>query len=238
MSFTEENKQTFPILVVDDNDNNIFTLTRRLQKEGYNNFQIARNGTEALEKIAVEKFDLVLLDLQMPDINGYEVLKRIKTEKTTQDIMVLMISGDDSIENITECIRMGAEDFLPKPFNVEILNARVGSCLKKSRYKAQEKIYTDKIEFEKQQYRSLLEATFPKQIIETLKENKQVEPSLYPRTAVLFIDLAGFTDYCALHEPKEIFDNLQDYVNLCEKLCEKYNLEKKKDLKSNETNKC
>ncbi len=226
----ENYKNNFAILLVDDNDDNIYTLSRRLQREGYQNLQVAKNGFEALEKIKNGSYDLVLLDLTMPDMNGIEVLTKIKSSPETEHIMVLMISGDDRIENIVSCIKLGADDFLPKPFNVELLQARVGACLKKKWYTERENVYKEKIEFEKLQYRQLLEATFPQKIISELAESKKVEPSLYLKTAIIFTDISGFTSYCSTHSPQEIYANMQEYVNLCERLSIKYNLEKIKTI--------
>lgn len=226
----ETYKNNFAILVVDDNDDNIFTLTRRLEKEGYHNLQVAKNGIEALEKIHNGSYDLVLLDLTMPDMNGIEVLTKIKSSPDTEHIMVMMISGDDRIENVVSCIKLGAEDFLQKPFNVELLKARVGNCLKKKWYDEKERIYKEKIEFERKQYQQLLEATFPQKIIGELAENKSIKPNIYPKTAIIFTDISGFTSYCSMHSPQEVFENMQSYVNLCEKLSVKYNLEKIKTI--------
>lgn len=223
-------KDQLSILVVDDNEDNLFTLTRRLKKEGYTNYITVNNGKDALARTKDSKIDLVLLDLLMPDINGDEVLKQIKSDKATNAIMVLMISGDDRTENIAECIRLGAEDFLQKPFNVDILKARIGGGLRKKYYAEQEKDYLEKIEFEKQQSVQLLEATFPGKIIEELTKNGKVAPLLYKNTAVIFTDISGFTNYCSKHSPKEVFDNMQAYVNLCEKLSEKHGLEKIKTI--------
>lgn len=218
------------ILLVDDNSDNIFTLSRRLNKEGYKNLQTAVNGTEALRKVGESDFDLILLDLHMPDIEGAQILKQLKDDPKTENIPVLMISGDDTIENIAECIRYGAEDFLPKPFNVDILRARVSSSLKKRAYIKQEIILKEKLSYEKQQYRKLLEAIFPEKIIRELMGAQKVSPFLHKDTSIIFTDISEFTDYCSSHTPQEIFDNMQAYVTLCEELAIKHKLEKIKTI--------
>ena len=226
----EEGKKGFSILVVDDNDDNLFTLTHRLQKEGYQTIEKATSGKEALDKINTGAFDLVLLDLMMPDITGKDVLANIKSNPETEKVMVLMISGDDRIESAIECIKLGAEDFLQKPFNTDLLRARVGSCLKKKLYSDQEEIYKEKLEFEREQYKQLLEAIFPQKIISELTEYKKVKPCVYNNTSVIFIDIFEFTLYCSKHSPQEIFEDLQIYFNLCEHLSYKHNLEKIKTI--------
>lgn len=120
------------ILVVDDNEANRDVLTRRLKRQDYAVYT-ADDGTEALEKIRAENFDLVLLDIMMPGLDGYEVLRRIKAEPQWKRIPVIMISALGEMESVVRCIEMGAEDYLPKPFSPTLLKARVQSCLEKKR---------------------------------------------------------------------------------------------------------
>ena len=116
------------ILVVDDNEENREMLGRRLAREGYE-VRRASGGAEALAALETAAADLVLLDVMMPDINGYEVLKRLKANPRLKDIPVLMISSLEDTESVARCIELGAEDYLPKPFNPVILRARVEACL-------------------------------------------------------------------------------------------------------------
>src|SRR6185437_7490263 len=119
--------------VVDDNDDNRYTLTRRLAREGYRNLTTATNGREALDLLQAKPFDLVLLDIMMPDMNGYEVLERMKDGAGLRDIPVIMISALSEIDSVIRCIELGADDYLPKPFNPTLLRARVGASLEKKR---------------------------------------------------------------------------------------------------------
>ena len=100
------------LLVVDDNEDNRYTLTRRLNREGYKNLTTANNGRDALDKLKVQPFDLVLLDIMMPDMNGYEVLEHVKATPSLRDIPIIMISSLDEIESVIRCIELGAEDYL------------------------------------------------------------------------------------------------------------------------------
>jgi sigma-B regulation protein RsbU (phosphoserine phosphatase) len=118
------------LLVVDDNDDNRYTLTRRLAREGYTNLTTAANGREALDILQSKPFDLILLDIMM---NGYEVLECMKAGAGLRDIPVIMISALSEIESVIRCIELGAEDYLPKPFNPTLLRARVGASLEKKR---------------------------------------------------------------------------------------------------------
>jgi sigma-B regulation protein RsbU (phosphoserine phosphatase) len=122
------------LLVVDDNDDNRYTLTRRLTREGYTNLTTATNGREALDLLQSKRFDLILLDIMMPDMNGYEVLERMTAAGAElRNIPVIMISALSEIESVVRCIELGAEDYLPKPFNPTLLRARVGASLEKKR---------------------------------------------------------------------------------------------------------
>jgi DNA-binding response OmpR family regulator len=128
------------ILIVDDVENNRLMLQRRLEREGYSVSQ-ATNGREALERIAQGGLDLVLLDILMPEVDGFEVLRQVKSTPSGRDLPVIMISSLEEIESVVRCIEMGAEDYLPKPFDPVLLRARVGACLEKKRLRDQELDY-------------------------------------------------------------------------------------------------
>ena len=124
--------ETAKILIVDDQEENCTVLQRRLEKEGHTCAAVY-DGATALERLAVEDFDLVLLDIMMPGIDGREVLRRIKTDEKLRHVPVIMISALDQIESVVACIEQGAEDYLPKPFNPVLLRARIGSSLDRKR---------------------------------------------------------------------------------------------------------
>jgi DNA-binding response OmpR family regulator len=128
------------LLVVDDNEANRDMLGRRLEREGYS-YAVAENGRQALEMIRGKGFDLVLLDIMMPEVDGYQVLSEVKAAPETRDIPIIMISALDEIQSVVRCIEMGAEDYLPKPFDPVLLRARVGACLEKKRLRDQELEY-------------------------------------------------------------------------------------------------
>lgn len=118
------------ILVVDDNEMNRDLLSRHLKKQGYS-AELAENGHEAFEILKTRRFDLVLLDMMMPEINGYEVLQMLKRDKAYKDLPVIMLSALDEIDSVVRCLDAGAEDYLTKPFEPALLQARIGSCLKR-----------------------------------------------------------------------------------------------------------
>src|SRR5215813_13315916 len=121
------------LLVVDDIEDNRFALSRRLARQGYLNVTTAADGRQALDLLNSRPFDLVLLDIMMPNVNGYEVLSAMKADERLRHIPVIMISAVDEIDSVIRCIELGAEDYLPKPFNPTLLKARVGACLERKR---------------------------------------------------------------------------------------------------------
>jgi two-component system cell cycle response regulator len=128
------------ILIVDDIANNRDMLARRLEREGYGVIEAA-NGREALERIARGGLDLVLLDILMPEVDGFEVLRQVKATPSGRDLPVIMISSLDEISSVVRCIEMGAEDYLPKPFDPVLLRARVGACMEKKQLRDHELDY-------------------------------------------------------------------------------------------------
>jgi DNA-binding response OmpR family regulator len=133
------------ILVVDDNEDNREVLRRRLERQGYAVEQAA-DGLEALARVAAAPFDLLLLDVLMPGLDGFEVLKRLKAGDTTAHLPVIMISALDDMASIVRCIEAGAEDYLPKPFDAVLLRARIGASLEKKRLRDGEREYLAKVQ--------------------------------------------------------------------------------------------
>ncbi len=125
------------ILVVDDIEENRDVLSRRLKRQGYA-VATSENGREALGRLRSETFDLVLLDIMMPEMDGYEVLQRLKADETLRHLPVIMISALSEFDSVVRCIGMGADDYLPKPFNPTLLKARIGACLEKKRARDRE----------------------------------------------------------------------------------------------------
>ena len=153
------------LLVVDDNEDNRYTLTRRLQREGYTNLTTAADGRQALKILNSQRFDLVLLDVMMPEINGYQVLEHLKADRKLRNIPVIMISALDEMDSIIRCIELGAEDYLAKPFNPTLLRARVGASLEKKRLRDEVHASLSRLELELDAARALqvamLPSTFP-----------------------------------------------------------------------------
>jgi adenylate cyclase len=224
----EENRSG-SILVVDDNEMNRDVLSRRLLKEGHQ-VEMAFDGMHALEILDKKSFDLVLLDVMMPGMSGYEVLDHIKKSSTLRHIPVLMISALTEMDSIVKCIELGAEDYLPKPFKVVLLNARVNACLQKKKWHDKEELFLRELQIEKKKTESLLQVILPEPVIEELKTTNAVKPRRYEQVAVLFCDVVSFTEYCDHHSPEEVVEHLQAITSKFEELTVKFNIEKIKTI--------
>jgi sigma-B regulation protein RsbU (phosphoserine phosphatase) len=126
------------ILIVDDDENSREMLARRLRRCGYTVSAVG-NGLHALSLARSQRFDLLMLDMIMPGLDGFQVLAKLKADATLRDIPVIMLSALDEENGIARCIELGAEDYLAKPFNSTFLRARIGACLEKKRLRDREK---------------------------------------------------------------------------------------------------
>lgn len=153
-------KEHGSLLVVDDNETNRDLLVNHLERQGHT-VTTAQNGRQALEMIHKDRFDLVLLDLIMPEMNGYQVLTHIKSDLNWKDIPVIMISALGEMDSVVPCIEMGAEDYLPKPFNPVLLKARINACLEKKRLRDMEQLYAKSMELELEIGRQIQHGFFP-----------------------------------------------------------------------------
>lgn len=133
------------ILVVDDNAENRDVLARRLVRQGHT-VEIAEDGRVALSALRASPFDLVLLDMMMPVLDGYSTLLELKADAALRHLPVIMVSALDELGSVVRCIEQGAEDYLPKPFNPTLLRARIGAGLEKKRFRDQERLYVNTIE--------------------------------------------------------------------------------------------
>jgi adenylate cyclase len=217
------------LLIVDDNELNRDMLTRRLERLGYK-VSCAENGSEALKKISTESFDLLLLDIVMPVMDGFEVLEKLKGEPALREIPVIVLSASDQLDHVVRCIKRGAKDYLTKPFNPVLLQARIGSCLERKRLRDQEISYLRQIQQEKERSDELLHVILPREIAAELRDTHVVKPRRFEKVGILFCDVVGFTAYSERHRPEEILSHLQTLVEAFEQLCVQHGLEKIKTI--------
>ena len=217
------------LLVVDDNEDNRIVLARRLEKQGYRIFS-AENGREALEALEKQDFDLILLDIMMPEMNGYQVLESLKADHRLRSVPVIVISAVDELDSVVRCIELGAEDYLTKPFNRVVLRARIGAILEKKQLRDQEQETLRLLEVEREKSDRLLASILPLPIADRLKQNHNTIADSYDDVTVLFADIADFTRHVADMDPEEIVDLLGAIFGEFDSLTVKYGLEKIKTV--------
>ena len=151
------------LLVVDDVEANRDLLARRLRQIGHVVTSVA-SGRAALDRIVKQEFDLVLLDIMMPEMDGYEVLARLQANPQRKHIPIIMISAIDEIESVVKCVELGATDYLPKPFNAVLLKARVNATLEKKRLRDREQLYARSLEREMEIGRQIQASFLPEKL--------------------------------------------------------------------------
>src|SRR5215510_4379423 len=221
------------ILIVDDNEDNRYTLQLMLETDGHERIASAAGGNEAIALIEKEKFSLVLLDLMMPDLNGDEVLKVIKSDPDKRDIPVVMISADTNADKVSQCIELGADDYLPKPFNPTILRARIGAALRRQSLRALENEYVSKIENEKRHSENLLRNILPAEIATRLRNGESNIANHFDDATVIFADVVGFGRITARMKAFEIVACLNQLFSEFDKLAEDAGIEKIKTIGDN-----
>ncbi|MGB3386890.1 MAG: adenylate/guanylate cyclase domain-containing protein [Pseudaminobacter sp.] len=217
------------ILVVDDVASNRDLLSRRLQYDGHE-VVTADSGPTALARLEDSEFDLVLLDILMPDMNGVEVLSRLKAEPRWQRIPVIMISGLREVDAVARCIEAGADDYLPKPFNPTLLRARINSTLEKKRWLDRELRYLQQIEAEKQRADALLHAVLPGQIVARLQGGEAIIADRFDDVTILFADIVGFSPIAARLAPSDLIKRLDRLFSTFDLLAERHRVEKIKTI--------
>jgi len=222
--------QKVELLVVDDEAFNRKFIERQLRHEGYENISFAENGRVALELMLQNSFDLVLLDIEMPELNGYEVLEQVKLDMRLRDIPIIVISSIDDIDSIARCIELGAEDYLPKPFNPVLLRARLGACLERKKNRDKQARFMEQIREEKEKSNRLLEVILPFAAARELKTTGRVVPRAYEDVAILFCDIVGFTNFCSHHPADEVVGHLDGLIEAFEDISVRYEMEKIKTI--------
>ena len=217
------------ILVVDDIASNRDLLSRRLLREGH---QVAavEDGASALDRLVTESFDLVLLDLMMPGMSGFDVLCRLKSSPRTRHIPVIMISALDEFDSTVRCIEAGAEDYLPKPFNPILLRARIRACLEKKRLRDREQSHLEELRLERQRSESLLLNILPQTVVMRMRSGEAVIADRFPEATILFSDLVGFTALATRLSPDRILEILSTVFSRFDHAVAAHGLEKIKTI--------
>src|SRR5215212_6131672 len=218
------------ILVVDDVEDNVFTLERRLKQFLDPEITTAGNGVVALEKLRAQTFDLVLLDIQMPEMDGVAALDQMKSDMSLRELPVIMVSAVDDFQTVLRCIKLGADDYVQKPFNADLLRARVETALERKRLHDQESLFIEQLREEKARVNELLHSLLPKSVVSELKAKGRPQARRHEDVAVLFCDIVGFTEYCDGNPPERVVGELETLVATLEEIVEAHGLEKIKTI--------
>jgi adenylate cyclase len=187
------------LLVVDDNKVNRLLLTRNLELMGHRAVS-AENGRVALDMLRREAFDLVILDIEMPEMDGFQVLEQLVRDPQLRDLPVIVASSLEGVDSVVRCIELGAEDYLTKPVNPVLLKARIGSSLEKKRLRDLQK--------------ELVRRFATPEVAEQLQESGFALGGKRVRGSVMFSDIRNFTHMVESQPPEETIELLNTYYAL------------------------
>lgn len=227
----------FSVLVVDDSRTLRKILIRELNSLGFHNILEAADGLEAIEVVKSKPVDLMLLDMEMPELDGLGVLQHLKADETYKALPIIVISGADQFEKTIKCIEIGAEDYLPKPFDPILLRARIFSSLEKKRLRDLDRKHLEMLNQEKQlleieqmKTEKLMLNILPRPIAERLKRGEKNISGSYPDVTILFSDLVGFTKMSSTTTATELVRLLNDLFTRFDIRAEALGLEKIKTI--------
>jgi class 3 adenylate cyclase len=185
--------------VVDDNKVNRLLLGRGLEQQGHK-VAFAENGRQALEMLHKSEFDLMLLDIQMPEMDGYQVLEKVGADLELRDIPVIVTSALEELDSVVRCIEMGAEDYLIKPVNPVLLRARIGAGLEKKRLRDQQ--------------RELIRRFATAEVAHDLEESGFALGGRFVEATAMFSDVRSFTSLAENQSPADTIELLNTYYTL------------------------
>lgn len=225
------------ILVVDDNDELRTTICLKLELFGYSNVATAANGEAALELIRSREFDLVILDIEMPRLDGFGVLRALRDDPDRRHLPVIVSSGLNDLDAVVRCIELGAEDYLTKPLKAVIFRARVAATLERKRLRDIERLRLIQVqherkllELEQEKTERLLLNVLPHAIANRLKQGERTIAERYNGVTVLFADVVDFSSMASRTEPEDLVALLNDLFSRFDQLAGVHGLEKIKTI--------
>lgn len=217
------------ILIVDDEPFNVDYLEQLLEELNYQTIS-ATNGQEALAQVAAECPDVILLDVMMPLMDGFQVLEQLKSNEAWRAIPVVIISAMNDLDSMVRGIMLGADDYLPKPFNEVLLKARLEASLEKKRWRDQERTYLAEIERERKKAEDLLLNILPNSIAQRLKQGESPIADTFMDVTVMFADIVGFTHLAEKIAPEQMVTILNKVFSAFDNMANHYGLEKIKTI--------
>lgn len=213
------------LLVVDDNALSRAMLARELKALGHE-VDEAEHGESALARLREATYDLVLLDLMMPVLNGYELLQRMRAHPAWRSVPVIVLSAADDSRRIRRCLELGAEDYLRKPFDPVLLRVRIKASLERRAWRERESLLRHRLEEEEKRNSDLLRVVLPENVAEELETTQGVETRRLDRAGVLLCDVVGFTSFSQEHSPDIALRHWQSLVEMFELIALQHGLEK------------
>jgi adenylate cyclase len=228
---------SFCILVVDDSRTLRRILIRELNSLGFQNILEAADGVEAIATVRSKSIDLMLLDMEMPELDGLGVLTELKSDDTYKSLPIIVISGADQFEKTIKCIEIGAEDYLPKPFDPILLRARIFSSLEKKRLRDLDQKHLEMLnqekellEVEQMKTEKLMLNILPRPIADRLKRGEKNISGSYPDVTILFSDLVGFTKMSSQTSATDLVKLLNELFTRFDKRADALGVEKIKTI--------
>lgn len=228
---------SFCILVVDDSRTLRRILIRELNSLGFQSILEAADGVEAIAIVRSKSIDLMLLDMEMPELDGLGVLTELKSDDTYKSLPIIVISGADQFEKTIKCIEIGAEDYLPKPFDPILLRARIFSSLEKKRLRDLDQKHLEMLnqekellEVEQMKTEKLMLNILPRPIADRLKRGEKNISGSYPDVTILFSDLVGFTKMSSQTSATDLVKLLNDLFTRFDKRADALGVEKIKTI--------
>lgn len=217
------------VLIVDDMPQNLQLLGNLLRENGYK-VAAAKNGRIALAAIQKRRPDCILLDIMMPEMDGFETCRRLKAMPGTQEIPVIFITAQTGIGDKLKAFALGGVDYITKPFQAEEVLARVTTHLRLQELQRRLQRQNALLEAEKQKSDALLLNILPPPIADELKRTNAVEPRYFDSVSVLFTDFVGFTHLAERLTPEQLIEQLDHYFTVFDSVVERYGLEKLKTI--------
>ncbi|WP_172327638.1 adenylate/guanylate cyclase domain-containing protein [Mangrovicoccus sp. HB161399] len=217
------------VLVIDDTQQTRELLRRQLMRQGHE-VTAAASAAEALEILERGGIELALVDILMPDMNGIELLTRLRAQDRWQQLPVIMVSGLTDLRAVTRCIEAGAEDYLEKPVDAVLLRSRVQAALQKARWQQKEHDYIAQVEYERDRADALLHAMLPAPVIRRLRAGEEVIADRFDAATIVFADIVDFTPLTRRIPAEELVGRLAELFLAFDGIAERHGIEKIKTI--------
>lgn len=218
------------LLVVDDSRMLRMGILRALRQLGFTHIEEASNGLQALARLREQPFDLMLLDVEMPEMNGMQVLGHMQADPSLRGLPVIVISGGQDTDDAVRCIELGAEDYLPKPFSEVLLRARLTNALEKKKLRDLDRLRLEEIKLQQAKTEEVLLNILPRSISDRIKGGESLIADAHAEVSVLFADLVGFTPLSKRSSATDLVGLLNAIMSGFDLIAQRFGVEKIKTI--------